>query len=537
MQDGVLRAGAESGPRRCNTQGPDPLFCAVLTRRPVAGPTPRNRRHPIAMFEALNAASPLNKYQVAWAELAPVQFQGELPKWLAQLGKSAALGGPQKPQRVALVDEFLRLLHIQKQILQKQTGPEAAIDTARADENIRWFVAASTKQFGAPPKTPTPEVGLQPLLDRNELVAGKLAVLDEKLQLVNYWLRGVDTFSEHQEGQSLLFQYLGNAPNTKVRLMLEVLCADAGKVVSLKDSHTFRASYEVQKGLQTTKQVAWTNERFKKAVKGELGASYGVSAKGECELEFKGFKAKLEGEAWAGVRAKMEGEAGYQRGSGAFAKGSAEVEVGIKLKGLASIDCGDIFLCEASAEAFAGAMAKAEVEVTVSLGGVSVKAGAEAFAGARLVGEAKATLRLQGYDLMKAEAKGSLNAGAGAKAEFDLQCSLFGGTSLKVEAGATLGVGADAGTNFTVYAGNVVPAFAALYYSVHLSLLGKKKEKHAWKTYFRELEQNKGLFTKARGVIEEQMKQVILEKNQLFTEFSAWKQLEGLTTFRRTGAV
>ncbi|MBL9078954.1 MAG: hypothetical protein JNL08_15725 [Planctomycetes bacterium] len=489
------------------------------------------------MFEALNAASPSNKYQVGWVELAPVQFQGELPKWLTQLGKSALTGGPQKAQRTALVDEFLRLLHIQKQILTKQSGPQAAIDAARADENIRWFTAACSKQFGAPPKPPAPEAGLQPLLDRSELLNGKLLLLDEKLQLVNYWLRGVRTLPEHKEGQSLLFQYLGNAPNTKVRLFLEVLCADAGKAVSLKDGATFKTSYGIQKGLQTTREVAWTDERFKKAVKAELGASYGVGVKGECELEFKGFKAKLEGEAWAGIRAKAEGSAGYGAGSGAFAKGTVEAEVGIKLKGAASIDCGDIFLCEASAEAFAGAMAKAECEVTLTVGQVTVKAGAEAFAGARLVGEAKATLRLQGYDLLKAEAKGSLNAGIGGKAEFELQCSLFGGTSLKVEAGATMGVGADASTKFTVYGGNVAPALAALYYSVHLGLLGSKKDKHAWKNYFRELEQNERLFTKARGVIEEQMKEVILERNRLFSEFSAWKQLEGLAAFRATGAV
>ncbi|MBL8750298.1 MAG: hypothetical protein JNK78_14125 [Planctomycetes bacterium] len=491
------------------------------------------------MFEALNAASPANKYQLGWVELAPVQFQAEVPKWLAQIGKSALTGGPQQAQRVALVDEFARLLQIQKQILQKQGGASVAVDVGRAEENVRWFGEAVKKKFGAAPKTPAPETGLQPLLDRNDLLAGKLAVLDEKLQLVNYWLRGVKTFPEHREGQSLLFQYLGNAPNAKVRLILEVLCADAGKAVSFKEPGAFKTSYGFDKGLvaERKREVAWTDERFKRAVKGELGAAYGVQAKGQCELEFSGFKAKLEGEAWAGVRAKMEGEAGFGAGSGAFAKGSVEAEIGIKLKGVASIDCADVFLCEASAEAFAGAMAKGEVEVTVTVGQVTVKASAEAFAGARLVGEAKATLRLQGYDLLKAEAKGALTAGVGGKAEFELQCSLFGGSSLEVEAGATLGVGAEGGTKFTVHAGNIAPALAALYYSVHLGLLGQKKEKYVWKTYFRELGQNERLFEKARGVIEEQMKTLILERNRLFTEFSAWKQLEGLATFRRTGAV
>lgn len=493
------------------------------------------------MFEALNAALPQHKYQVGWVELAPVQFQTELPKWIATLAKSAMLLGPQKQQRVALVDEFYRLLHIQKQIL-TQRGPGSAIEAARADTNIKWFAEACKKQFGAAPKQPGPETALQQLLDRHEVLNGKLELLDEKLQLVNYWLSGTKTFPEHKEGASLLFQYLGNAPTEKVRLMLEVLCSDAEKAVSLKDRATWKTTYGVTVGLQTAgdgrklSKVEWDNSRFQKAVKGEFGASYGVTAKGACELEFKGLKAKLDGEAFAGARVKAEGSASASL-KGVELKGMVEAEVAVKLKGTAAIDCADIFLCEASAEAFAGALAKAECEVTVTVGGVKVKAGAEAFAGAKITGETKATLRIGGYDIVKAEAKASLNAGIGAKAEFEFESSLFSGNKIKIEAGTTFGVGSDVGTTFTTHPENILPALRSLYYAAHLDLLGKKQQRHAWKNYFRGIEDNERLFQKARGVIEQHMATVLQERNRLFTEQQAYKHLEGLASFRKTGAV
>ncbi|MCA8952865.1 MAG: hypothetical protein KDE27_25370 [Planctomycetes bacterium] len=485
------------------------------------------------MFEALNSASPQNKYKVEWVELAPVQFQTELPRWLQQLGKSSMMGGPPKQQRIGLVDEFYRLLHVQKKILAGQVGPQAAIDAARADTSIRWFADACRKQFGAPPKTPGPESDLNNLLDRHELLSGKLELLDEKLRVVNYWRRGASAFPEHQEGQSLMFQYLANAPSAKVRLILEVLCADAEKVGSVMAPEVLKTSFSRGVVKERSHETVWTDERFKKAVKAEATAAYGVEAKGQCELEFKGFKATLDAEAWAGIRAKAEGSAGFSAGQGAFAKGTVEAEIGIKLKGSATIDCADVFLCEASAEAFAGAMAKGECEISVSVGQVTVKASAEAFAGARLVGEAKATLKIQGYEILAAEAKGALTAGIGGKAEFEFKSTLFGGTSLKVEAGATLGVGAEAGTKFTMHKDNVAPAFVSLFYSAYLGLLGRKKEKYVWKTYFREIADNVRLFDKARGVIEDRMKPVILERNRLFTEFAAWKQLEHLAAFRQ----
>jgi hypothetical protein len=93
--------------------------------------------------------------------------------------------------------------------------------------------------------------------------------------------------------------------------------------------------------------------------------------------------------------------------------GSVEAMIGVKIKVEANIDVADIFLIEASAEAFAGAMAKAEVEIKATIDGVAFKLEAEAFAGAKIKGKAGLKLRMCGYDIIKGEAEGYLFAGIG----------------------------------------------------------------------------------------------------------------------------
>ena len=132
----------------------------------------------------------------------------------------------------------------------------------------------------------------------------------------------------------------------------------------------------------------------------------------------------------------------YERGKGVTAKASVEAMVGVKIKLDAKIDVADIFLIEASAEAFAGAMAKAEVEFNATVDGVKFKVGAEAFAGARVKGEASLSVRMCGYDIVKGTAKGSLSAGVGASFSLEFVSSAFGGSKLGIEADVTLGVGA-----------------------------------------------------------------------------------------------
>ncbi len=497
------------------------------------------------MFEALQRASKANRYDLAWVELAPVQFQDVIPQWFKQLNKSSITGGASQSQRTALASEFLRLLNIQKHVLEKQAGPSGrSMESQRAKVNLDWFADEYRKKFGAaltPP--PATEADLDSLLDQRRMINGKLELLDEKLQLINYWMHGLQYFPRHVEGDSLMFQYLGNAQSSKVRLFLEVMCEDAGKLANLHSPYEFSAKYETQVGLKTVgdggrlSKVEWTNDRFKRAVKAEVGASYGVGINGTAELEFKGLKAKIDGAAWAGVAGKASGQATYTRGVGVSVKGTVEAEVGVKLTGSVNVDCGDIFLCEVSAEAFAGAMARGECEITATVNGVTATVGAEVFAGVKVTGKASMTLKLQGYELIKGEATGSVTAGIGASFGLTFKSTLFQGCDFSVKAGTTFGVGAEGGAKVTVNPDQVALALQSLYYTSYLSILGQDKKKYAYVEYFRTLDDNLKLFLKARGIVEDQMRVVLTERNRLFTEYAAWKQLEGLAAFRVTGSV
>jgi hypothetical protein len=135
------------------------------------------------------------------------------------------------------------------------------------------------------------------------------------------------------------------------------------------------------------------------------------------------------------------------------------------------------------------------------------------------------------------DAEASLTAGVGAKAGLEFQASVFSGSSLKIEAGVTVGLGAETSSKFTVNPSAVGPAFQSVFYASYLELSGERKKAYAYVTYFREIEGNIRLFEKAREVIEKEMAGVIAERNRLFTEFAAWKQLEGLASFRATGKV
>lgn len=491
------------------------------------------------MFEALQRASSQNRYQVDWVELAPVQFQSVIPKWFSQLNKSMVTGGPTKKAREALAGEFYRLLNIQKHVLEKQAGQAGhSMESRRATVNLEWFAAEYKRKFRSTlTLPPAQEKGLDALIDQRAMIAGKLELLDEKLRLINYWIHGVQFFPEHVEGESLMFQYMGNAPSSKVRLFLEVMCADAGKLKEFKSPIEFSHSYDTQLGLKTVSKVEWTDDRFKRAVKAEVGASYGAGVHGKAELEFKGLKATIEGEAWAGARAKAAGQAVYERGVGVSVQGTVEAEVGVKLTASVNVDCADIFLCEVSAEAFAGAMARGECEITATVNGVTVKVGAEVFAGAKLTGTCSMTFKLQGYEIIKGQATGSLTAGIGAKFGLEFQSTLFQGTSFALNAGTTLGVGAEGKAKLTVNANMAADALYSLFYTTYLDMVGRDRDKYVYVEYFRNLEDNLKLFEKARGIIEKAMQDELMERNHLFTEFHAWKQLEGLASFRMTGSV
>jgi hypothetical protein len=331
------------------------------------------------------------------------------------------------------------------------------------------------------------------------------------------------------------FQYMGNMPKEKVRLFLQVMLDEAARGTDVDSAmHPWlkkEASLEV--GGKVSREFTYTDDQFKTVIAGSASASYGVTAKGECSIEFKHIKAELKAEAFAGAMAEGEFEAKFQKGVGGSLTGSVEAMVGIKLKCEANIDVADIFLIETSAEAFAGAMAKGEIEITADVNGVEVKLAAEAFLGAKITGKAAMTVKMCGYEIVKGEAEGYVSAGIGAEVKFEFGASTFGGAKLAFGAGATMGVGTGGEAKFTIYPDNLNRVAHSLYYVGYLHIMGEGQQAYTWKTYFRELEDNKILFERADEKLGEMLAAVELERVLMGSKLGAWKEMEQLARFSR----
>lgn len=490
------------------------------------------------LFNALANAKFTHKYEVAWAELPAGEFGIKTKAWLKLLGK--VIGGPSSKERKALAQEFLQFLYVYKQMLEKLTHGTRSPEPAQVLQKMTDFNAEYKRQFGSLLDMPILRLPseLASVADKMAVNAVRRDLIVRKKQLLKFWMDGLRNGSEYMEDVSLSLQYMGNNEPAKVRLFLDVLCKDLTKIRFADPRPWLQTGGKVETGLMRGGEngkfgkVTWTDEEFKKAVKAEASVGYGVRATGECVIEITGLRAEFKADAFAGGSASVEAEASYERGKGVTAKAGVEAMVGVKIKLDAKIDVADIFLIEASAEAFAGAMAKAEVEFNATIDGVKFKLAAEAFAGARIKGEASLSVRMCGYDIVKGTAKGSLSAGVGASFSLEFESSAFGGSKLGIEADVTLGVGAGGGGEFTVYQDNIGRAFNSLFYSAYLTLLGQSKERDTWRTYFRDLEDNQILFERADKIIDEALTGCYIEYQTNFTQLQAWKQIEALSCFR-----
>ena len=506
----------------------------------------RQRKGGLHVFEALNKASHQNKYDVKWAEWSYGKYCSAVCTWLIQLEKSSVFdSGPAKAERMALADEFQRFLAMYKLMLEKRnklrgTSPEVM----ELEKRIAEFRRQYRTRFGTDlpmlmiSNLPSDVVRLGENLAKK---SAKLSILRRKKSLIEYWLNGVRNFPKHNDKSSLMFQYLGNAESSKVRLFLDVLVNDAEKISQLEDPRpAVKFESDASAGLKTAgdkddvtgqynfTKVTWTDDEFKKAIKAEVGASYGVRASGACTIEITGLKAELKAEAFAGASFAAEAGATYGVGRGVELKGSVEAMIGVKIKLDATIDVADIFLIEASAEAFAGAMAKAEVEFKATINGVSFKIEAEAFAGARIKGKAGMTLRMFGYDIIKGEVEGFLAVGVGANFKLAFESSTFGGTKLEIGAGLVVGVGGGASGSFTIFTDNLARVANALFYTGYLTLMGESMKKHAWTEYFKNLEDNEILFKKANELMDQYIARCVRERDVLLAGQQTWAQLRAL---------
>ena len=493
------------------------------------------------MFEALNKATHQNKYRVEWVALDAMQFGTQVAIWINQLDSSRLSSGPSKADRKALATEFLQVLYIYESMLASRSEYKFQSREAKmVQSKVSVFCTKYREKFSSEIAQPSPKVptAIAEVIDDLAANAVKRDLLNEKKQLVRFWLRGVRDFNPHIPEASLNWQYLGNAESAKVRLFLDVMVKDADKLATMKDPRPFfKSKSELKTGGHADSSVVWTNDQFKRAVKAEAAASYGVSASGECTLECTGIKATLSAEAFIGASVKAEGSATWTPGRGGQITGSVEAMIGIKVKAEAKIDVADIFLIEASAEAFAGAMAKGEVEITARVDGVAFKLEAEAFAGAKIKAKGGLTLRMCGYDIIKGEAEAYLSAGVGASFKLEMEASAFGGAKFGIEAGLTVGVGGGGASKFTVYSDNLPRVANSLYYTAYLTIMDQGQKRHAWQNYFRNLEDNEILFTKAEEIIDQALINCYMDYQRLFNTQQAWKQLEVLAVYKTTGAL
>jgi len=457
------------------------------------------------MFEALRKASPANRYNVAWLGLPMRQFEKEVEQWVSRLQKSRFAGGPDSTLRKQLGQEFHDVLYMFRQMVSNGGGDA----TRRHQGRLAWYVETMTMKYVAiyssrfkTPFTPPVDASTD---DRVARLQACRTVLEDKLALIEFWRSGTSAFPTHNEQVAESFQYLGNMDTSKVRLFLDVLVNDAEKVLRdpramVTRSGSFSTGLKRLGGDGKLATLEMTDDDYKRTIKAEFGAAYGMMAQGKCEFAVTGIKASIDAQLFAGALAK-----GGIRGSigmgGASLKGEVEAMLGIKVVSNANLDVADIFLIEASAKAFAGAMAAAAVEITASYSGITVKLTAEALAGAELKGKGSLNLRMCGYDLIKGTAEASLIAGIGGKAGLTLSCSAFSATEVKLSFGFVLGIGASVDTGFALHADNVSKVAYTVFYSGYLLLVSGGKARYTWRNYFRSLEDNRSLFNEAETIL------------------------------------
>lgn len=156
-----------------------------------------------------------------------------------------------------------------------------------------------------------------------------------------------------------------------------------------------------------------------------------------------GWHAEAEAEGWAGAQGEAGAGVHYDAEGRIVAEAGASVAVGV---GGSASATGGYGLLEgsASANAFAGARAGGNAEVSFGPDGLGAQVGAEAFAGA----EASASVS-GGITGAQVGATGEVYAGIGIKANAEVNFGLDK-TSVDIELGAALGIGAGFSIEFDV---------------------------------------------------------------------------------------
>lgn len=299
------------------------------------------------------------------------------------------------------------------------------------------------------------ELAKQKLKERERLTQIE-TILNEKIALVQYWL---DTMwgpgnSQNEEDAGFL-----QGDEEEVHTILLILLNDAKEIVNgskplpaLGNGAKLRGNFSMDAGVQAnfSNVAQWDPNRKCGIIKSNFSSEAGIKEKGKVTLEWEGIvRGDLNQKFLLGSQINAYGQASVKAGSNpeVAMEVKGDVKLGVLIELEAAMNLDDILEAEFTGEAFAGAMAAGKIETNLSLhDGIEISAGGNVFAGASLKGEGNATIKWKGRPILKQTAKGSVNAGAGGMAEFELAVSPTTPIKLSCAAGATLGVGADTQT-------------------------------------------------------------------------------------------
>ncbi|MEO9322740.1 hypothetical protein ABFT23_04565 [Nocardioides sp. C4-1] len=204
------------------------------------------------------------------------------------------------------------------------------------------------------------------------------------------------------------------------------------------------------------KAGVWAEGKFTgTATLGPVGATVLAEVNG-----LIGGEATITGKLFASLEEGIGGE--LEAGAMVGAKGSASGSVEVGIPGKVGIELGG------SVEAMAGAEAKLEAGVTISLKGVSAKFKAEAFAGAKASATGKASIKLMGKTILAAEGTVEVSAGAGGTAEGEFTF-LNGKLKISANLAATLGIGLGASGDIEIDLGTLGTIIYAKLYEIQKS--------------------------------------------------------------------
>ncbi|MBC5768306.1 hypothetical protein [Ramlibacter albus] len=460
------------------------------------------------MFDQNTRAEPKHRYQASWMTEPAAQFEPLVTRWLHDLDRSQIMGGPTTSTRKALTQEFLAGMYVYDLILKQYRTElrelgigggnlsmmELNFAIAEIDARINKYQQLYRAKWNKACELGTEYANLQnftqEVMRALKPAALKRALIRRKRRLVEYWIHGAYNFDQEiNPNIDLQLQFLANSIPEQVQLILEVMTKDAAKLMNLPDP-TKKFNVETGSGFETSSSVEWTNEDFQRTVKCEASASYGVRASAKGEWEFTGLKAQLEASAFAGANVEAELEASIGR-EGVSVQAKVLAEIGVKLKFDASMEVLGVFTASLGGEAFAGAMAQAEIEITATrTDGLKVKLEAEAFAGIKCEGTASFEFKFQGLSILKGSATGKLALGAGIAGKLEFECSPMGATSFSIGGDVTLGIGGGFELEFEYNSDNFRIAAGIAFYKAYLYLLKDELESYAYSEYFQGMEVN-----------------------------------------------